>query len=188
MASRMFESPGRLQRALQEQEDALGDLPSLPGPAYSGMVDDSYDDSSSDLIPPFRDSLPSSEKLPITRSHSTPQQLSHSNVSRSARSTASTERFAASLRGSQASNGSRDRSLRDFSFDVSKIEQTPHDLRDLSALIVDDDKALDAVDFEVPVPAERDDASISDAMESISLTSSSRKTDEMNEEPVVSCW
>lgn len=182
----MFTTPSRLARRLQEQEEELGELPSLPGPpSFSAADDYNFEDESSDSIPAFRDALTTSDGRLSMGSHSTPPHLSNSNSSRSARSTTSTERFAASLQQSQTSARSKARGQSEFSFEVSKIEHTPHDLANISALVVDDESQLDVPSFAIPVVHEPDDASVSDPMESISLSTTSRNSDEPAEPPAV---
>lgn len=187
-ANDMF-TPARLKRELELDEERLDELPSLPGgPTLDFSSDDLDLDQSSVYVTPLRDAFNRTEQAPSRASHSTPPPLTKSLTSSSARSTSSTERFAASLQSSRGSSGSQNKRQNDASFDISKISHVSHGLADAntSVLIYDEESGLGAPTFGVPVPPEVDDGPVSDAMESISLSSSSKKTDESIGERVVS--
>lgn len=181
-----FNTPARLQRQLEIDEDHIDDLPSLPAaPSLDFSSEDIDFDGSSAVITSLRDAFNRTPRMPSRASHSTPPPLTNSSTSRSGRSTSSTERFAVSLQHSRASSVGKDRKQTEASFDVSRIEHASHELPDLSAFILDEESGLGAPAFSIPVHPEEDDGPLSDAMESVSLSSSSKKTDEQKEEPIV---
>ncbi|KAF8314706.1 hypothetical protein DL93DRAFT_2155586 [Clavulina sp. PMI_390] len=129
---------------------------------------------------PLRDAFFRADRAPMRAIHSTPPPLTSSSATSSVRSTASTERFAASLQGSRRSLGSSGKKA--VSFDVSKIEHASLD-ENGSLLMYDEHSRIAAPDFGVPVGPEHnsEDASLSDPLESISLSSSSKKTEQSSE-------
>jgi len=177
-------TPSRVLRALEAQEAELSNLPSLPDLAIEEYTDDFGIDESSESFPALQAGATGIDRPSSRISHSTPLHKASSAASRLSRS-GSAERFAASLQNSRGSIGNRDRKQLDASFEISNVEHTPYQLADLSSLIIDEESGIAAPEFGLPVHPEPDDAALSDVLDSISLTSSSRKTDENDDEQPV---
>jgi hypothetical protein len=177
-------TPSRVLRALEAQEAELSNLPSLPDLAIEEYTDDFAIDESSDSLPPFRPTATGNDRQSSRVSHSNPPHVVSSLASKLSCST-SAERLAASPLNSRGSIGNRNRKQPDVSFEVDNIEHTPYQLADLSSLIIDEESGIAAPEFGLPVHPESDEAALSDVLDSISLSSSSRKTDEHDEEQTV---
>jgi len=176
-------TPSRVLRVLEAQEAELSNLPSLPDLAIEEYTDDFAIDESSESFPALQAGT-GIDRPPSRISHSTPVHKASSAASRLSRS-GSAERFAASLHNSRGSTGNRDRKQPDASFEISDVEHTPYQLADLSSLIIDEESGIAAPEFGLPIHPEPDDGALSDVLDSISLTSSSRKTDENDDEQPV---
>jgi hypothetical protein len=171
-------TPSRVLRALEAQEAELNDLPSLPDLAIEDPSDDFAIDELSESLSPFRTGTTGGDKPPSRVSH--PPSLS--STSPKLRRPTSAERSSASPQNSRTSIN---RKQPESAFDVSNIEHTPYQLADLSSFIVDEESGIGAPEFGLPVHPEPDDGVLSDVLDSISLSSSSRKTDERDDEQTV---
>jgi hypothetical protein len=178
------ETPSRILRRVDAAMD--DELPSIPPPSFLSDSGEHLSPDESSIMPTFQESIASSGQPMRNRSHSTPLHSAPPQLfgSRSTRSTASQERFAASLHNSKLSEGSnRGRSEFEPSFEVSKIEHAPHHLSGLSALVVDNQINHETLSLGMPALSEDDEhmSPRSGSLESVSLSSSSRS--KKNEDP-----